>query len=162
MRKDAGRMRRSCCDDSSVAAVWIYHCVMIRAVTVCQVHAALPVAWRDIGICRRSARQWRVDKIRLPRVLLHSDVWKTFMCNEDRRQPINLKKVRIYGFTAEMLFVSSVLSVPFVGLGAFQIECLVAGLHSESTFLEHPFAVGTHKGKVAAFQIERDLSLIHI
>ena len=78
------------------------------------------------------------------------------MCNEDRRQPIILKKVRIYGFTAEMLFVSSVLSVPFVGLGAFQIECLVAGLHSESTFLEHPFAVGAHKGKVAAFQIERD------
>ena len=45
VRKDVGRMRRSCCDDSSVAAVWIYHCVMIRAVTVCQVHAALPVAW---------------------------------------------------------------------------------------------------------------------
>ena len=79
-----------------------------------------------------------MDKIRLPRVLLHSDVWKTFMCNEDRRQPIILKKVRIYGFTAEMLFVSSVLSVPFVGLGAYQIECLVAGLHSESPFLEHP------------------------
>lgn len=87
-----------------------------------------------------------VDKIRLPRVLLHSDVWKTFMCNEDRRQPIILKKVRIYGFTAEMLFVSSVLSVPFVGLGTMQVERLVAGLHSEFTFFEYPFSVGSDKG----------------
>ena len=57
-------------------------------------------------------------------------------------------------------FSSFVLSVPFVGLGAFQIENLVSSLHPELAFLEYPFAVRTHKGEVAAFQGERHGALL--